>query len=147
MRKVPKPKSIVRFIFKRILSYFLQGLLFMAPIGLTGWLAYLLFDSLDSAVNKVLPPEWQIPGLGILIAAVIITILGYLSSKIIFTFLFDNIEDLLERLPVVKLIYTSTRDFIEAFLGKEKRFNQPVLIKMNKADDIERVGFITQEDL
>lgn len=147
MRKVPKPSSVARYFFRKILGYFLQGTLFLAPIGLTAYLASWSFINIDTLVTNVLPLQFQIPGVGILIAAVIITIIGYFSSKIIFTFLFDNVEDLLERVPVVRVIYTSARDFMEAFLGKEKRFNQPVLIKMSKAEDIERVGFITQTDL
>lgn len=132
---------------RKILGYFFQGMLFLAPIGLTVYLAWWLFINIDTGINSILPDRLQVPGVGILLAAVSITILGFLSSKILFTFIFDNVEDLLERLPVVRVIYTSARDFMEAFLGKEKRFNRPVLIKMNSADEIERVGFITQTDL
>lgn len=147
MKQVPQPRSLVRFAVRRILGYFLQGTLFLAPIGLTAYVASWSFINIDKGITELLPKEYQIPGLGVVVAAALITIIGYLSSKILFTFLFDNVEDLLERVPVVRVIYTSARDFMEAFLGKEKRFNQPVLIKMNKADDIERVGFITQTDL
>lgn len=147
MNKLPEPKTIARSFFRRLVGYFFQGMLFLAPIGLTAYLIYWLFESTDRGINGILPEAWQVPGLGILIAAICITTLGFLSSKIIFNFVFDNVDDLLERVPVVKVIYTSARDFMEAFLGKEKRFNRPVLIKMNSADEIERVGFITETDL
>jgi len=147
MNKLPEPKTLARSFFRRLVGYFFQGMLFLAPIGLTAYLIYWLFESTDRGINGILPEAWQVPGLGILLAAICITTLGYLSSKIIFNFVFDNVDDLLERVPVVKVIYTSARDFMEAFLGKEKRFNRPVLIKMNTSDDIERVGFITETDL
>jgi uncharacterized membrane protein len=147
MDRMPKTQNLARSFFRKIMGYFFQGMLFLAPIGLTAYLAYWLFANTDNGINSILPESWQVPGLGILIAALCITVLGYLSSKIIFNIVFDNVDDLLERVPVVRVIYTSARDFMEAFLGKEKRFNRPVLIKMNTADDVERVGFITQTDL
>jgi uncharacterized membrane protein len=147
MNKLPEPKTLARSFFRRLVGYFFQGMLFLAPIGLTAYLIYWLFESTDRGINGILPEAWQVPGVGILLAAICITTLGYVSSKIIFNFVFDNVDDLLERVPVVKVIYTSARDFMEAFLGKEKRFNRPVLIKMNTSDDIERVGFITETDL
>lgn len=147
MKKLPKPSNVFRYLMRKIVSYFFQGMLFLAPIGITIYLAYWLFVNTDKGINSILPQNLQVPGVGILLAAFAITILGYLSSKIIFNFIFDNVDDVLERVPVVRVIYTSARDFMEAFLGKEKRFNRPVLIKMNTTDDIERVGFITQTDL
>ena len=147
MDRMPRTQNLARSFFRKIMGYFFQGMLFLAPIGLTAYLAYWLFANTDNGINSILPESWQVPGLGILIAALCITVLGYLSSKIIFNIVFDNVDDLLERVPVVRVIYTSARDFMEAFLGKEKRFNRPVLIKMNTADDVERVGFITQTDL
>ena len=147
MDRMPKTQNLARSFFRKIMGYFFQGMLFLAPIGLTAYLAYWLFANTDNGINSILPESWQVPGLGILIAALCITVLGDLSSKIIFNIVFDNVDDLLERVPVVRVIYTSARDFMEAFLGKEKRFNRPVLIKMNTADDVERVGFITQTDL
>lgn len=147
MKKLPKPSNVFRYLMRKIVSYFFQGMLFLAPIGITIYLAYWLFVNTDKGINSILPQNLQVPGVGILLAAFAITVLGYLSSKIIFNFIFDNVDDVLERVPVVRVIYTSARDFMEAFLGKEKRFNRPVLIKMNSSDDIERVGFITQTDL
>jgi uncharacterized membrane protein len=147
MKKLPKPSNVFRYLMRKIVSYFFQGMLFLAPLGITVYLAYWLFVNTDKGINSILPAHLQVPGVGILLAALSITILGYLSSKIIFNFIFDNVDDVLERVPVVRVIYTSARDFMEAFLGKEKRFNRPVLIKMNSSDDIERVGFITQTDL
>lgn len=140
-------KYTIEYIAKRTVAYFFQGMLLLAPIGLTiaiiGW----MFNYVDEAVQKVLPHTLQIPGVGIIIMALIIAVLGYLSSKILFTFIFKNVDELLERIPVVKVIYTSARDFLQAFLGKEKRFNKPVLVKINSTDEIQRIGFVTQTDL
>ena len=119
MDRMPKTQNLARSFFRKIMGYFFQGMLFLAPIGLTAYLAYWLFANTDNGINSILPESWQVPGLGILIAALCITVLGYLSSKIIFNIIFDNVDDLLERVPVVRVIYTSARDFMEAFLGKE----------------------------
>ena len=54
---------------------------------------------------------------------------------------------LMEKTPLLNLIYTSIRDLLSAFMGKEKKFNQPVLVKVNIISDLEKVGFITQRDL
>lgn len=162
MNTMRRPKTAARSFFRKVLGYFFQGMLFLAPIGLTFYLAYWVFTGVDIGIRELLnnffpshepvaPGEKEklfLPvGVGILFAASVITVFGYLSSKIIFNFIFNNVDDLLERVPVIKVIYTSARDFMEAFVGKEKRFNRPVLIKMNTADDVERVGFITETDL
>jgi uncharacterized membrane protein len=58
--------------------------------------------------------------------------------------MFDNF---LEHTPLVKTLYSSTKDFLSAFVGSKKRFNQPVLITINKENNIQQLGFVTQEDL
>jgi uncharacterized membrane protein len=56
--------------------------------------------------------------------------------------LFDK---LLEKTPGVKIIYSSVKDFLEAFAGNKKKFDKPVLVCID-AEDIWRIGFITQEN-
>jgi uncharacterized membrane protein len=54
---------------------------------------------------------------------------------------------LISQAPLIKVIYTSIKDFISAFVGKDRRFTEPVLVKVNRQSDIEKLGFITQKDL
>jgi uncharacterized membrane protein len=72
-------------------------------------------------------------------------LLGYFASFLVANPFFVFLERLLERTPLLKIIYTSVKDLIEAFVGEKKRFNQPVLVKIN--NDVQRIGFITHTDL
>ncbi|MFM7078250.1 MAG: DUF502 domain-containing protein, partial [Bacteroidota bacterium] len=53
----------------------------------------------------------------------------------------------LERTPLLKVIYTSMKDLVEAFVGEKKRFTKPVLVTVNNNPVIQRIGFVTEDDL
>jgi uncharacterized membrane protein len=53
----------------------------------------------------------------------------------------------MNRIPLVKLIYSSLKDLLNAFVGDKKKFNNPVLVTINKENQLHRIGFITQDDL
>jgi uncharacterized membrane protein len=89
----------------------------------------------------------QYPGSGILIIIVTVTVIGYIGSTLIAKPIFDLFEKLLNRLPLVRIIYSSLKDLISAFVGDKKKFDQPVLVTINKQSDLQKLGFITQEDL
>ncbi|MCB9251240.1 MAG: DUF502 domain-containing protein [Flavobacteriales bacterium] len=131
---------MLRKKFTSILSYFLRGLVFIAPIIITYGIIKWVFETLDG----ILP--LGTPGLGILVMLVVITIFGYFGSKLFYQPLFEWFENLLERTPGVKFIYTSIKDMLEAFVGDKKRFKEPVLVKMNDSG-ILKIGFITSKDL
>jgi uncharacterized membrane protein len=77
----------------------------------------------------------------------LITLLGFLGKFLFATSLYVAFEALLEKTPLVKIVYSSTKDLINAFVGEKKRFSQPVLVMLNKEAGIEKIGFITREDL
>ncbi len=134
---------------KRIFNYFLQGLLLVAPLGLTLYIIYLLFTFLDGLIQVYLE-RWigfHIPGLGVLAIFISITLLGILGRSILFRPLGRFISRVLDKTPLLKVIYSSIRDLLNAFVGKERKFNQPVLVKVNTISELEKVGFLTQEDL
>jgi uncharacterized membrane protein len=60
---------------------------------------------------------------------------------------FAIFEGLIERTPLLKLIYSSVKDLIEAFVGEKKSFTKPVLVTMNNNPPIQRIGFVTEDDL
>ena len=126
---------------KKLFSYFLQGLLFTTPVFVT---FYIIIKSLQWIDSLILVP---IPGLGLLIIFALITLLGILGKFLFATSLFAAFEKILEKTPLVKIVYSSTKDLISAFVGEKKRFSQPVLVMLNKDAGIEKLGFITQEDL
>lgn len=126
---------------KKVIGYFFQGLLYIAPLIVTIYILYKSFIFLDS----ILP--FEIPGLGIVAILVSITLLGYIGSLYFAKPLFSFFERFVERAPLVKIIYSSVKDLTAAFVGEKKRFNQPVLVVVNKESNIERIGFITRSDL
>ena len=91
--------------------------------------------------------EFELPGFGILFLLLVITILGYFASTLVANPVFSVIEKLLERTPLLKVIYTSMKDLVEAFVGEKKRFTKPVLVTMNNNPVIQRIGFVTEDDL
>jgi uncharacterized membrane protein len=138
---------------KKILNYFLQGLLFVVPIAITLWVIIKSILWIDSLLPFQIPinipgfPHLQIPGLGLLTIFTFVALVGFISEKYIRNPLFTYVERWIERAPLVKLIYSSVKDLVNAFVGEKRRFNKPVLVKLNKESDINRIGFITQEQM
>ncbi|KPK87257.1 MAG: hypothetical protein AMS27_02850 [Bacteroides sp. SM23_62_1] len=134
---------------KKILSYFFQGLIYIAPLGITIYVIYFLFTVIDGfirgQIDKIL--DVNIPGLGIVVLFVIITLLGLIGQTIIARPFKRLIQRLIDRAPLIKVIYSSIRDLLSAFVGKEKKFDQPVLVIVNTISNLEKMGFMTQEDL
>jgi uncharacterized membrane protein len=124
-----------------LVKYFFRGLLLVIPIGLTIYILVAAVRWLDSLL------ELPYPGSGVLISIVGITVIGYIGSTLIAKPIIDFSEKLLNRLPLVRIIYSSLKDLISAFVGDKKKFNQPVLVTINKNSDLQKLGFITQEDL
>jgi uncharacterized membrane protein len=95
-------------------------------------------------LDSIIP--YEIPGVSILIIVFGLAFLGMIGTLLIQTPLLQLFDRLLGRIPLVKFIYTSIRDLLSAFVGKEKRFSKPVLIRTG-AEGIYKLGFITQKDL
>ncbi len=128
--------------FKRIVRYFLQGLIILAPIGLTGYVLYWLFEKVDN----ILRPYVDIPGLGFVIIIVFVLLVGWVSSTFLVGGLFNFFDQWIERAPVIKFIYSSTKEFFEAFSGDKKKFDKPILANAF-GDDVWVMGFLTDEEL
>lgn len=123
---------------KKILSYFLQGLLYTLPIVATVYVVYQAIVFIDG----IIPVD--IPGLGIAVLVISITLIGFFGGLLISTRIL-KMERLLDRIPLIKIIYSSVKDLLSAFVGKKKRFTEPVLVKME--GEVERLGFVTERDL
>ena len=157
-RKMAKIKEY--FTKKGILStlaqLFFQGVVLLAPIGVTIWVVISLFNWVDNFLPNVLnilfPQQFaevngQIPkvtGLGFLVAISLVLIVGWLSNLFVVEKLMNIFDKILEKTPGIKIIYSSVKDFLEAFAGNKKKFDQPVLVNVD-APDVWRMGFITQE--
>lgn len=134
---------------KKLLGYFFQGLIYLAPIGITIFVLYksfvLLNDLLTPLVSKYLGID--VPGLSILIVFLMVAALGFLGRTFIARPIKRIVNHIINRVPLIKVIYTSIKDLLSAFVGKEKKFNQAVLVKVNTISNLEKLGFITQEDV
>ncbi|CAN5396617.1 DUF502 domain-containing protein [soil metagenome] len=126
---------------RRLLKYFLRGLLFLVPITVT---LYIIVGSIQWLDNLI---PVSIPFLGLLIILTIITVFGYLGTTLLAKPFFDLFEEVLIRLPLVNIIYTSLKDLIGAFVGDKKKFNKPVMVCMNNEAQVYKLGFVTQVDL
>jgi uncharacterized membrane protein len=150
MNEVPSSKS-KGFHFSKLLQYFLQGLLVIGPIAITIYTVYWVVSSIDSQIPLFTTkgPRGEIYvrnyGLGFLIVIVATCLIGYLSSFFIKNRLFNLFDSLLVRTPGIRFIYSTVKDFFEAFAGEKKKFNKPALANIDD-NDVWRVGFITQED-
>lgn len=145
------------FKWKKVIQYFLQGLLIIAPLAITIYAMYWVITTVDSWVpifreavrdvdGKIIGYEVKNYGLGFVIILAGIIIIGYLSSFFIQSRLFNIFDHWLEKTPGIKFIYTSTRDFFEAFAGDKKRFSKAVLANVF-SDDVWIIGFLTDEEM
>ena len=140
-----------RFQFSKLLNYFLQGLLVIAPIAITVYAVYSVVSFIDNQIplftahdadGKVYVRNY---GLGFLIVIAAIIFIGYISSFFIQNRVFNLFDSVLKRTPGIRFIYSTTKEFFEAFAGEKKKFNKPVLANIDD-NDVWRVGFITQDE-
>ncbi|MBA9078092.1 MULTISPECIES: DUF502 domain-containing protein [Rufibacter] len=123
---------------KRILRYFLNGFLIMAPISLTVYIIVATVDWLDELFYL------DYPGLGLLLIIMLTTVVGFIGSSFLVRPFLVLTERILSRLPLVSMIYSSLKDLFDAFVGENQKFNQPVLVKMTQFQDTYKLGFVTQ---
>ena len=128
------PPSLPRLLAR----WFLNGLLVVAPVGLTLYACWLVFVTVDGWLNI------PIPGVGFLVTIGLITLLGWLARGFVTQQLLEWLDDLLVRVPLVRLLYGALRDLTEALVGKKKKFGRPVLVKV--AGEMRVLGFVTRED-
>lgn len=126
---------------RRLLNYFLRGLVLVAPIAITLYVCWIVFERIDGWLG--LP----IPGLGFVATIAVITVVGFLGSSLITRGMVAIVDQTVGRLPFVRLLYTSTKDLLNAFVGEKRRFDKPVLVRLSAHSDARLVGFVTQESL
>lgn len=127
--------------FKRFLTYFFRGLLFVVPLTLTIYIIAISIQWLDGLLSI------GIPGSGLVVIILLITIFGYLASTVVVKPIIDHFERLIIKAPLVSLIYTSLKDLMSAFVGDKRKFTEAALVTMNREMKIQRLGFVTREDL
>lgn len=125
---------------KRLIGYFLKGLLVFVPAAVTVLIIVAAIKKFDSLLH------FPIPGMGLLATIAFITLIGFLASNYFGGKIFALVDRLFTKLPVVKMLYSSLRDLISAFAGERKSFDKPVVVELTSGGP-KAIGFITQQDL
>lgn len=140
-------------LFRALLNYFVKGLLIVVPLGAAFFLIFWIISRIDTALNlssEILVDSHgkplYIPGLGILNVVVIIMVAGILVTNVITDPIKRWFARWLNRLPLFKFLYSSIKDLTEAFVGEEKKFNEPVLVEVNEFG-LKKIGFLVQKDM
>ena len=128
-------KTQARILFQ----FFMNGLLLLAPATITIYVALSIFRWLDGLIQT------GIPGLGLIILVIGITVFGYLGSMFLFRPIWVKVEEMLGKTPLVSLIYNSIKDLASAFMGDKKKFNQAVMVDLGNG--CWKPGFVTQSDI
>lgn len=134
---------------KSVLKNFINGILTIVPIILVVYVIYKTFMFLDSMLGNMLKPYMQdsyIPGIGLLTTLVLITLLGWLSTRFITGSIIKLIDKVLERIPLVKTVYSVIKDTVHSFLGEKKSFSKVALVTI-PGTNMKSLGFITTENL
>ncbi|SDD78501.1 Uncharacterized membrane protein [Mucilaginibacter pineti] len=136
-----------------LFRYFIKGMLVVIPIGAAIFLMYWAVSTVDKALNlsDVLwvdknGKHLYIPGLGILNVIVVIMIVGILVTTVVTEPIKRWFKRWFNRLPIFAFLYSSIKDLTEAFVGEEKKFNEPVLVEVNEFG-MKKIGFLVQKDL
>ncbi len=118
---------------------FAQGLLVLAPVAITVWVVIFTVTTLDDWLDT------RVPGLGIVIAALGITFIGYLTGNVVGNKLLEWLEAGMQRVPLIRILYNALRDLFGAFVGTQRKFDKPVAVEINP-HGLKVLGFLTAED-
>ena len=134
---------------KKLRKYFFQGLLFLVPIGLTIYIVYQIYIFINGLLIDYIRPiiHVNIPFLDLIIVLALIALVGLLGDTFIFRPVKNLVNKAFMKIPIINLLFTSLKDILSAFVGKERKFSNPALVKINHLANLEKLGFITQEDL
>jgi uncharacterized membrane protein len=119
-------------------------------VGVFNWIDGILPNIMHSVFPNIVKQDAygnveRIPGLGFIIVISLVLFVGWLSSMFMVGRLVEILDKVLEKTPGIKFIYSSVKDFFEAFAGDKKKFDKPVLVNLDGVD-IWRIGFITIND-
>jgi uncharacterized membrane protein len=140
-------------IGRAIINYLIKGLLIVLPIALSIYIVIWAVTTVDSwlnvnnilGVDPALGTSKNIPGLGLALVVAIILIAGIFVTNFVTEPMYNWFQRVMDKLPIIKFIYSSIKDLTEAFVGDEKKFNHPVIVEVE--GELKRIGFLTQSDL
>lgn len=135
---------------KPISKIFFKGLIAIIPLIFTFYLLFWLAGTVELALGNIFkfifPDSWYIRGLGVVLGIPLVFFFGAFLESLTFRSLFNNLEEIVIQIPVVKSIYTTIRDFSSLFSSKNRgKFKQVVLVNVPPGNG-QQIGFITVSD-
>ena len=145
--KRPRRRSRARV---RLRNYFLTGIVVAAPIGITIYITWSFVHWVDSRVKPLIPyvynPDhylpFSVPGVGLVFAIMMITLLGFLTASIVGRTIVAYGETLLDRVPLVRNLYRGLRQLFQTALSQTSRSFQKVVLVEYPSKGVWRVGFV-----
>jgi uncharacterized membrane protein len=136
----------------RIRNYFLTGLVVAGPVLITAYLTWSFVTWVDNFVQPVIPPAyrpetylpWPVPGTGLVIAIIALTLLGFLTANLVGRSLVELGEGLLNRMPIVRPIYKTMKQIFETLFSKEGSSFRKVALAEFPAPGMWSLVFISQ---
>jgi len=143
-----------RGLLFRLRYYFLTGLVVAAPISITVYLAWLFIDTIDRNVTPLIPqaynPEtylpFSIPGLGVVVTVVFLTVLGALTANLFGRALIRFGERLLNKMPIIRSVYSTLKQIFETVVSQDANSFQDVVLVEYPRKGIWAIAFVTSEN-
>ncbi len=134
---------------KNFVGHIIQGLLVITPVAITVFVVYKIINLIASTFGFIHQIVHPLVDPFIILGAIIVIVylVGRLSSSFLFNPVYNRMERDIEKIPLIRLVYSSVKDIASAFVGSKRKFNKPVLVTMDKANGIKQIGFVTQSDL
>lgn len=135
--------------FARLRGWFLTGLLVTAPVLLTVYITWLFVDIIDGWVTQLLPAPFRetlyssIPGVGLIIGAIAITVIGAIAAGFFGRWLIKVGESLLNRMPIVGTIYGASKQILETVLASQSDAFRDVVLVEYPRKNLWVIGFVT----
>ena len=138
-----------RSIFAKIRNYFFAGAVVLIPIGITLYLSIFIIKVSSKLLPKELNPNYylkfDIPGIEIIIALVVITFIGWLSLSFLGKKIIELINNILKKIPILRTIYSAINQMTESLTKSDNKQKSVVLLEYPKKD-VWAVGFATKEN-
>ena len=141
-----KPK---KSLLSSLRNNFIAGIVVLIPIGITLYLTVFIINISSNLIPKEINPNhylpYNIPGLEILIAVLLITIIGWISLSFIGKRLFNFFESILNKIPIIRTVYSAVEQLIETFTSSKTDKKTVVLVEYPRKG-VYAVGFATREN-
>ncbi|GAX91560.1 DUF502 domain-containing protein [Effusibacillus lacus] len=135
---------------KSVVKYFANGIITITPIALVIYVVIQVFYFLDNLLGRFLKNQDSgfeyIPGSGLLLSIVLITLVGWLATQYVSRTLLNRFERLIARIPIVKSLYSIIKETIESFFGEKRSFAKVALVRIPDTS-MRMMGFVTSEDM